>query len=567
MFQKTKPTIIFIILIISLAIPFIVRATVIDFNVDPSYDYLGRSKITAFLHQMGNNVYFYVENGYYQSLNDEEKKEFTANLQNLSQEFDNVIYPQLTNFLGSEWSPGIDKDEKITVLLTRIKADSGGYFNSGDEYPRAQVPTSNEREMIYLNANYIKSALTKSYLAHEFVHLITFNQKYKTYGVSEEIWLNEARAEYAPSFLGYDKDYEGSNLQNRVKIFVQKPDDSLTEWKEESYDYGVLNLFIQYLIDHYGIKILSDSLRSEKTGISSLNAALKKNGFSEDFSQVFTNWTIAVLLNDCSLGPKYCYLNQNLKNLKVLPQFNYLPLAGESTLQVSNYAKDWSGNWIKFIGGQGTLKIEFIGDSKVSFKVPYASQDSAGKYSVNFLKLDDFQQGSVYIKNFGKNYNSLTIIPSIQQKLSGFDGIESFYKFIWSASVINENTGEEELINNLLFQIEFLRTEIAKVQAQINAILIQRGQLIPCQKFENNLYYGLTDNSEVRCLQEFFRSLGSEIYPEGQITGNFLSLTQTAVIRFQEKYASEILIPSGLEQGTGFVGPATRLKINSLSGI
>ncbi|GAI63394.1 unnamed protein product, partial [marine sediment metagenome] len=72
----------------------------------------------------------------------------------------------------------------------------------------------------------------------------------------------------------------------------------------------------------------------------------------------------------------------------------------------------------------------------------------------------------------------------------------------------------------LLAQIEFLKAEIAKVQAQINAILAERGQLVSCQKFENNLYYGLK-SSEVRCLQEFLRAQGKEIYPEGLVTGFF----------------------------------------------
>jgi len=41
-------------------------------------------------------------------------------------------------------------------------------------------------------------------------------------------------------------------------------------------------------------------------------------------------------------------------------------------------------------------------------------------------------------------------------------------------------------------------------------------------------------------------------------------MTKSAVIKFQEKYASEILIPIGLSQGTGYVGSITRQKINQL---
>ena len=74
----------------------------------------------------------------------------------------------------------------------------------------------------------------------------------------------------------------------------------------------------------------------------------------------------------------------------------------------------------------------------------------------------------------------------------------------------------------------------------------------------------MTANSEVRCLQQFLKNQGPEIYPEGLVTGNFLSLTKTAVIKFQQKYADDILVPWGLTSGTGYVGSTTRTKLNSL---
>jgi len=65
-------------------------------------------------------------------------------------------------------------------------------------------------------------------------------------------------------------------------------------------------------------------------------------------------------------------------------------------------------------------------------------------------------------------------------------------------------------------------------------------------------------------LQEFLKEQGKEIYPQGLITGYFGPLTQAAVIRFQERFAEEILEPLGLNSGTGFVGSYTRNKINQL---
>lgn len=567
MFQKSKIKIILLGLIF-LSVPLVSQATEIEFNIDPNYDSLGRSKINAFLHQIGENAYFFAEEDFYGKLDIEKRIEITESLRNLSQEFDNNIYLKLRELFGSEWNPGIDADKKIYVLITQIKGDAGGYFNSGDEYSKIQSSDSNEKEIIYLNSSFINTPLAKSFLAHEFLHLITFNQKEKVLGLTEEVWLNEARAEMAPTILGYDDVYPGSSLQKRVRTFLQKPQDSLTEWKGDNFDYGALNLFFQYLIDHYGVRILADSLKINKAGIPSLNDALKKNGFAEDFAQIFTNWTAAVLTNDCSLGPKYCYLNQNLKNIRISPQLNFLPSIGESSLTVIDYTKNWSGNWYKFIGGQGTLKLEFIGDQKAIFKIPYLLEDSLGKYTLDYLKLDVSQHGTNYFGDFGKKYVSLTIIPSLQVKESGFNGVESYSKFIWTVSVINESQKtkeEEELTKNLLAQIASLQEQIARLQLKIAEKLAKEGSaLVSCSKIENNLSYGMRNNTEVRCLQTFLKNQGRDVYSEGLVTGNFGILTQRAVTRFQEKYASEILTPLGLSRGTGIVGPATRTKINQL---
>ena len=74
----------------------------------------------------------------------------------------------------------------------------------------------------------------------------------------------------------------------------------------------------------------------------------------------------------------------------------------------------------------------------------------------------------------------------------------------------------------------------------------------------------MSNNSDVKCLQEFLKNQETNIYPEGLITGNFGSLTKNAVIKFQEKYASDILTPVGLQKGTGYVGIQTRIKINNI---
>ena len=568
-----KSTLIFLGLLF-LVLPPLVKADYlgqrVSFFIDPSYDLEKREQTSATLQKVSSRAYFYLDEKWWESLNYDQKGKIISSLDSLALEFDNKIYPNLTSTFGSEAKPGIDKDERITILIHPMVEEAGGYFNSGDGYPKIQNPKSNEREIVYLNSQQIDKPYTKSLLAHEFVHLITFNQKEKIQGVSEETWLNEARAEYAPTLLGYDDIYESSNLQRRVKNFLERPHNSLTEWQNERYDYGAVNIFTQYLVDHYGLKILVDSLHSSKVGILSINEALSKNGYSEDFSQIFTDWTITLLVNDCNLSQKYCYKNPNLKDLRVNPLINFLPLVGESELAINYTTKNWAANWQKIFGGKGILTLEFDGSDEVFFKVPYLVCDYQEKCNLEFLKLDKEQKGKLTLPEFNTKYNSLTIIPSIQSKFLGFDGFERSYIFFWRAS-ISEKTEEEkeaELIQELLAQIDQLKKQIAEYQAKINAILASRAQPKKgtCTFFANDLYFGMMNSQEVRCLQEFLKNQSSEIYPEGLITGNFLNLTQAAVIRFQEKYKEEILIPLGLEKGTGYVGTLTRAQINQLLG-
>ncbi|MDO8530334.1 MAG: peptidoglycan-binding protein [bacterium] len=530
---------------------------VATFTIDENLDASQRAQVSAVLIKSEANLYFYVEKSWWDAQVSGKKSEVQNSLENLSQEFDAKIYPTLTSVFGSEWNPGVDGDKKITLLFHSMKEGMSGYFRSADEYLKLQVPGSNEREMLYFPTSQIESSRLKVAVAHEFVHLITFNQKERLRDVQEEVWLNEARADFSSHILGYDDVYEGSNLQKRVRDFLVKPTDSLTEWQESKYDYGVASMFAHYLVDHYGITVLSDSLKSRLTGIASINDVLLKNSYQENFSEVFTNWTIASFINDCSTDLKYCYLNKNLTGLKVNPALIFLPVSGSSSLSSTNVTKNWAGNWQKIIGGDGDLKLEFSSLTGLNFKVPYIVIDENNTYSIQRLNLDANEKGEINLKDFGSKYLSLIIIPSLQSKLAGFNGAELTHPYTIKATILGDVVQEEEnIIQKLLAQIEALKKQIANLESG--------GNSGACASIQSNLYLGVVNKTEVTCLQSFLKSQGTSIYPEGLVTGNFGSLTRAAVIRFQEKYASEILAPAGFAKGTGFVGAFTRSKINAL---
>lgn len=525
------------------------------FYINSQYDYAQREKTSAVLVKSTSKLYFYIDESWWNIADQSAQKE---NLNSLGTEFENNVAPVLSTLLGREWSPGIDNDIKITVLLHPMRKEAGGYFRYNDEYEKIQITDSNEREMVYLNADYLDNqSLIKSFLAHEFVHLVTFNEKNKKRGVEEEVWLDEARAEYVSTLLGYNDTYQGSVLEKRVQYFSENPSGSLTEWNNTKYDYGRTSVFIHYLADQYGFNILGDSLRSQKSGIESINYALLKNGFKKTFSDIFEDWLIAVLINDCNYGSTYCYLDKNLKNLYINPLINFLPVTGSSTLTMADNSKIWSGIWYKIIGGGGgSLEFVFDGQDTSFFKVTYIMKNQFGGYVVKSMELDKLQRGQISVENFGKEANALFIIPHLQyDKNISYTG-----SFSWSASTKRAQSDSDE-IKRLLAIIDDLKQKITDLLTEK-----QRGSGEVSCKLNGNLYFGMRNNSEVRCLQNFLKAQGAGIYPEGLVSGNFGKLTRQAVIKFQEKYASEILTPLGLLSGTGYVGPSTGAKINQMLG-
>ncbi len=151
----------------------------------------------------------------------------------------------------------------------------------------------------------------------------------------------------------------------------------------------------------------------------------------------------------------------------------------------------------------------------------------------------------------------MTILPFIKEKTSGFNGEEENHVFsLQIATFEREEPNERQA---LLARIEELERENARLRAEL---IEQRGE---CLIF-SDLSFGLRDSEEVRCLQVFLKDQGFDIYPEGLVTGNFLSLTRKAVIRFQEHYKEDILGPWDLEEGTGYVGKTTRAKIDEIKG-
>ncbi len=130
--------------------------------------------------------------------------------------------------------------------------------------------------------------------------------------------------------------------------------------------------------------------------------------------------------------------------------------------------------------------------------------------------------------------------------------------FVLTPSVASAATIEElqSQIQRLLAQIQVLQEQIA--QQKTRAF---------CYDFNTNLRFG-DRGSEVKALYEAFVKEGGLIRGTANPDASFEfdEAIASAVVGFQQKYASEILAPFGLKFGTRFVGKGTRAKLNALYG-
>ncbi len=408
-----------------------------NFSISTQYDVRGRGAIQATLQYSSDHANFYIENEFWNNVSFAMQGQILDVTRALAREFDARIYPQETAFFGSEPNPGIDKDPKITIVLTPLVDYAGGYFDTVNEDPKTITPASNEREMVYVNISTLfDTRHVDSFLAHEFQHMITYNQKELLNHVDDDVWLNELRSEYAIELLGYNDSFYGSNLERRLQSYQDDPGDSLTEWKNVPIDYGEAVLFGEFVADRFSPRVWADTLKGTAISIPAINQALTNNGFKETFTDVFSDWLIASYINDPSLGSKYYYTHANLQNLHVTPTKNLAGLDDTSVYVLTDTIKDWESRWYdlnNFVPGKNsTLKFDFVSPSLTSFAVPYVVFHNDGTKTIKTFYPKDLAN-SLSVNGIGSDVSRVVVMPFKKDKISGFTGDEPNVRLTFTA--------------------------------------------------------------------------------------------------------------------------------------
>jgi len=512
-----------------------------NFFVDVNYDLNGKNQIETQLLKTTNNFYFYADKNWYNNFSD--KSNLDSKIYNLASDFEYKIYPLLTNLLGFEDKPGVDNDPRIVIVLEPLQDNYGGYIQSGDNYLKTIYKTSNEGQIIYLNADLILKADSNFLdyeLAHEFTHLITLKQKPEA-----GTWFYELMSEFAGQAIGVDT---SQITKQRAQALLYSTEVNLKDWINSDKDYAKVFLFALYLKEQFGNQLFSEALKyPSKDGMISFNEALKKRG--TNFEEVYLNWLIANVVNDCSVDIKYCYQDPNLKNYSITAYSYYLPMQAKSLLSVTDSLYSLTGKWQKLNGGLGTVKLKFsIPEQTPIAKIPYIIEDNQDKKTLGFFDFSSSNIQEVYINDLGTKNTAIYFIPYLGSQAQ--EGKLYFYSFE-AQNLGNDAKNEQTIIEQLQQQILALKRQIAQLQLQL-AILKTNQNNQTCSTFSTDLSYGMKSN-EVKCLQQFLANLGSNIYPEKLITGYYGPLTMAAVKRYQ---AFKGIIT------TGYFGPLTRAAVN-----
>ena len=298
--------------------------------------------VPATLRYVGQHIYMWVENDANVNMND---------LQTLAHDFDTNVYPNVRALWGSEATPGVDGDAHIYGLFAHgLGASTAAYFSSDNTYPREVTPSSNEHEMFFFNldaigGSNIPTRAVDSIIAHEFQHMIRFNQQ-----VNTETWLNEGLSVFTQYYLYGDT--------SMISSFLNAPSTQLDDWNpvasQRAANYGAATLFLTYLYERYGIDTLHDLSADHKTrALQAVNDVLTQRG-EPGVDAFFGDWVLANVLGDTQYDDgRYSY--PDLSTLQTPPA---KATVKQYPFQTSDTANQYSADYYDFSSLNGAHSID-----------------------------------------------------------------------------------------------------------------------------------------------------------------------------------------------------------------
>ncbi|MFX1433288.1 MAG: hypothetical protein ACFFDL_01535 [Promethearchaeota archaeon] len=224
-----------------------------------------------------------------------------AQLQYLLDEFDNTIYPTVTDVFGEPLPRG-EEGQKVWVLIFNIREDSY-YDDSATSYVvgyfSAAISTEFNKNVFHCdtydwenNVGPGSDQTMEAAFAHEFQHLVSFDTD-----PDEVSWVDEGFSDLAMYLCGY-----GHWTSHIASYLIYHWFTALTFWGNGLEDYGASYLWTLYCYEKFGLDFIKDLAREQKNSIEGYQTTLYKNGIWLHFDTIFDRWTIANYLDDPTKG-------------------------------------------------------------------------------------------------------------------------------------------------------------------------------------------------------------------------------------------------------------------------
>ena len=385
-----------------------------NINIYSDSDINNRYQIEVQNTKNTNFINFYSDKYWWNTLSSDNKSKILNFITNLASEFEYSIYPKTTKVFPniSNW---LNYQKKLIVILSPMDNGVQGYIRRDDFKSKTQSQTSNNDNIIYLNSDNILNPsisdnILFSFFSHEFMHLITYQEKNLKYNTEEDTWLEELRSEYLPHYLGYNKT-QNSYLNFRLQNGISLTDINLTDWINSNNTYALINLFSIYLAQKYSSDIIFSTLSNNLSGVASINYFLSSKGYKDRFSDIYQNWIITNILNNCDLNPNYCYKDIDIQ-INIPGTSFFLPINNDSVLSISDLLGNYQSKYQKIIGGSDNLQINLENTKNNTFqKIPYILIDRNNQKTLGFFEFKNETIKQINIPNYSQTYSNIIIIP------------------------------------------------------------------------------------------------------------------------------------------------------------
>ncbi|MBT3602887.1 MAG: choice-of-anchor D domain-containing protein, partial [Candidatus Latescibacteria bacterium] len=350
----------------------------------------------------------------------------TAQIETMLNEFNTSTFDIIANMYGAP--SDIDQDNKVIFLFTHLVDQVGGvagFYSSGSLFSKDRGGDGNIADMMFISPTR-ESASYKSLLAHEFQHLVNFNQHVLVAnGDAEETWLNEGLSHVAEDLV--DGHIDGGNT-DLVSDFMSAPNRyALTgDASLNSGIRGAAYLFVRGLMESFGSDVPGRLVKTNKVNIANV-----ENLSGQSFDDAYRTFTSRLFLSgnnlntQAALNYSFKYFTEPQTNQRSLPVPTEQKIDAQTT-SVSGTVRPAASTFIR-LTGTGSQNIQIQTDLSGNFYGTYIALPKsfvpALSLSVNFFQnlTLDAPFSAVYTTGQNVTFSGSVNDPSITQILLTYE--------------------------------------------------------------------------------------------------------------------------------------------------